>query len=190
MLAARLGVDAIGLVFYPPSSRYLSVSQAVAILQVVPPFVTTVGLFLDADEKAIRQVLDSVELDCLQFHGNETDAFCRSFGRRYIKSVPMVDTDDIHAYTTRYPGAAGFLLDAVSNGEAGGKGETFDWGRIPQDLAKPLILAGGLRPDNVAEAIRSTRCYAVDVSSGVEVEKGVKSPEKIRKFVEQVKSIQ
>jgi phosphoribosylanthranilate isomerase len=187
LYAASLGVDAIGLVFHPKSPRCLSAQQALAICAAVPPFVTVVGLFMDAAAPEIETVLRQVPLELLQFHGRETPEFCRQFGRRYIKSVAMMDCPDVAAYTARFPDAAGFLLDAVKTGEAGGTGLAFDWQRIPVDSPRPLILAGGLTPENVAAAIRQARCYAVDVSSGVEYEKGRKSPEKMRAFVEQVR---
>lgn len=187
-LAARLGADAVGLVFYPGSPRYVSPEQARAIVAVLPPFVAAVGLFLDADAATVAGTLESVSLDLLQFHGRESSGYCESFGRRYVKSVPMMDRPDLHAYTASFPGASGFLLDAVSAGQAGGRGERFGWEEIPRDLAAPLILAGGLTPDNVGDAVAATRCYAVDVSSGVEAEKGVKSPDKMQRFIEQVRN--
>ncbi|MBN1379641.1 MAG: phosphoribosylanthranilate isomerase [Gammaproteobacteria bacterium] len=190
LLAAELGVDAIGLNFYQPSPRYIGIEQAARLLRTLPAFVSTVGLFMNADGDEVKSVLDTVALDCLQFHGQESRDFCESFGRPYIKSIAMIDNADIHAYTAKYPTAAAFLLDAVQEGEAGGKGQTFDWETIPDNLPKPLILAGGLTPENVATAIRRTNCYAVDVSSGVETQKGIKSQSKIRQFVQQVNSVQ
>lgn len=187
--AVELGVDAIGLVFYQPSRRYVDIGKAEQLLSAVPPFVTTVGLFLDAGRDEIRGVVDNLRLDCLQFHGRETTEFCESFGRPYIKSINMMDIDDVVACINRFPGASGFLLDAVHAGEAGGKGRVFDWHKVPADSAKPLILAGGLTVKNVAEAIRQTHCYAVDVSSGVELEKGIKSGSKMREFIQQVNSV-
>jgi phosphoribosylanthranilate isomerase len=189
LLAAELGVDAIGLVFYRPSPRYISIERAAAIIAALPAFVTSVGLFMDAGVEEVNVVLNSVALDCLQFHGSESQEYCQLFQRPFIKSVPMMDVTDIHAYTAQYPTAKGFLLDAVKTGEAGGQGQTFDWKTAPRDLRKPLILAGGLTPGNVAAAIRSTKCYAVDVSSGVEAEKGVKSHAKMRDFVQQVNHV-
>jgi len=188
LYAAGLGVDAIGLVFYRQSPRYLSVARAREVLRDLPPFVSIVGLFMNAQAAEVKAVIKEVPLDLLQFHGTETAEFCRAFGLRYIKSVAMMDSPDIKAYIARFPEASGFLLDAVKSGEAGGSGTGFDWKKVPADTGKPLILAGGLSPDNVAHAVRQTGCYAVDVSSGVESEKGIKSPEKMRAFVEQVRT--
>lgn len=184
--AARLGADAIGLVFYPPSPRFISIEQAQSIVAALPPFVTRVGLFMDAGAAAVEAVLDAVSLDCLQFHGAETPDYCESFARPYIKSVPMMEQPDLRAYTAGFASASGFLLDAVRTGEAGGSGAVFEWRSVPRDPDRPLILAGGLNGANVAEAIRLTGCYAVDVSSGVESEKGIKSDEKMQQFIEQV----
>lgn len=188
LYAAELGVDAIGLVFYRQSPRYLSLDRAHAVLRGLPPFVSVVGLFMNADAAEVAAVTDEVPLDLLQFHGLETAQFCGQFGLRYIKSVAMMDTPDVKAYIAQFPEASGFLLDAVKTGEAGGSGTVFDWQQVPADVGHPLILAGGLTPENVAHAVRRTRCYAVDVSSGVEMDKGVKSREKMRIFVEQVRA--
>ncbi len=187
--AAMLGVDAIGLVFYEASPRNVSIAQAEAIVAALPAFVTTVGLFMDAEAGKVRQVLSALRLDTLQFHGNETPVYCESFGVNYIKSVAMLDNPDVAAYTADFPGASGFLLDAVKTGEAGGSGDQFNWQQVPTQSDKPLILAGGLSPENVANAIRQAPCYGVDVSSGVEASKGIKSQAKIRAFIEQVMSV-
>ncbi|MBA3581816.1 MAG: phosphoribosylanthranilate isomerase [Gammaproteobacteria bacterium] len=188
LAAAQCGADAIGLVFYPPSARHVSVSQARQIAAQVPPFVTVVGLFLDATEEAIRAVLEEVPLDMLQFHGRETAAECDRWGYRYLKSVPMKDQPDLHDFMLRYPNAAGFLLDTVSAGEAGGSGQVFAWQALPTNLTHPTILAGGLTPENVSSAMTQTNCYAVDVSSGVEDGKGIKSLKKIRAFMTEVRA--
>lgn len=190
LLAANLGADALGLVFYPQSPRYVEKQQACDVIAVLPPFVNVVGLFMDAEPEFVGRVLESVPLDMLQFHGDETPEYCAGFGRRYIKSVPMMDNNNVAAYTERFSTAAGFLLDAVRPGEAGGTGRSFDWSRIPERLAKPVILAGGLNPANIGEAIRRSRCYAVDVSSGVESAKGIKDPEKMHALVEAIKKTQ
>lgn len=189
-LAAELGADALGLVFYPQSPRYVMESQAREVVAVLPPFVNVVGLFMNAEPGFVNRVLSAVPLDMLQFHGDETPEYCASFGRRYIKAVPMMDNTDVAAYTERFTTAAGFLLDAIRPGEAGGTGRRFDWSRIPEGLAKPVILAGGLNPANIGEAIRRSRCYAVDVSSGVESAKGIKDPEKMRALIEAIKKAQ
>lgn len=190
LLAAELGVDAIGLVFYANSPRNLEIEQARQIALATPPFVTTVALFMDAEQQTVQDVLQSVPVHCLQFHGQESEQFCNSFNRAYIKSVPMMGIDDVGAYTAAFPSATGFLLDAVQTGEAGGQGRVFDWRSMPPASQQPFVLAGGLNPENVVAAIQATGCTAVDVSSGVEVSKGVKSAEKMREFVQQVNSIQ
>lgn len=188
LYAAELGVDAIGLVFYGKSPRYVSAAVAREVLRGLPPFVSVVGLFMNAQASEVEAVLEEVPLDLLQFHGTETAEFCRIFGLRYIKSVAMMDCPDAASYMARFPDAAGFLLDGIRTGEAGGGGTGFDWRKVPADAGRPLILAGGLTPENVAYAVRQTGCYAVDVSSGVEMDKGIKSREKLRAFVEQVRT--
>jgi phosphoribosylanthranilate isomerase len=188
LYAAELGVDAIGLVFYRESPRAVTVARAREVLRGLPPFVSAVGLFMDADAAEIATIIGELPLELLQFHGVETPEFCGQFGMRYIKSIAMMDGSDAKVYIARFPEAAGFLLDAVRAGEAGGSGMSFDWNKVPSDAGRPLILAGGLNPENVAYAIRRTRCYAVDVSSGVEMEKGIKSREQMRAFVEQVQA--
>ena len=154
-----------------------------AILAALPPFVTTVGLFVDAERSELERILASVPLDLLQFHGDESVQQCEAFGRPYIKALRVKAGDDIAAQVARYPSAQGILLDAYVEGVPGGTGEAFDWSLIPQALSKPLILAGGLRPDNVAEAVSRVRPYAVDVSGGVEASKGVKDVEKVGAFI-------
>ncbi len=188
LAAARAGVDAIGLVFYPPSSRFVSTQAACAVIEVLPPLVTVVGLFLDASRDQIDEVLRQVPLDVLQFHGVEEPAFCASFGKPYIKGVAMSGLTDVCAYLARYAGARGYLMDSHRSGQAGGTGERFDWRHIPADLGDCLILAGGLNPGNVGEAVRRVRPWAVDVSTGVEQAKGIKDPRLIVEFVEGVES--
>jgi len=182
--AVELGADAIGLVFYPPSSRALSIAAAREVIAVLPPFVSTVGLFLNPDPTEVEAVLAEVALDLLQFHGQESPAECERYGRPYIKAVPMAETSaaEVLAYAGRFPGARGLLLDSHVGGGLGGLGKRFDWSRIPPALPRPLILAGGLNPDNIAEVIPH-RPYAVDVSSGVESAPGIKDPAKIRDFM-------
>jgi phosphoribosylanthranilate isomerase len=183
LAAAKAGADAIGLVFYAKSPRAVDIEQARAILAALPPFVTTVGLFVDAERSELERILASVPLDLLQFHGDESVQQCEAFGRPYIKALRVKAGDDIAAQVARYPSAQGILLDAYVEGVPGGTGEAFDWSLIPQALSKPLILAGGLRPDNVAEAVSRVRPYAVDVSGGVEASKGVKDVEKVGAFI-------
>lgn len=187
LAAASLGADAIGLVFYPPSPRALTAQQAAAVAAALPPFVTRVGLFVDAGRAAIEAVLTTVHLDLLQFHGEESEAECRGFDRPYVKAISMKPGLDVAAAMRNYPSAAGFLLDAYHPAVPGGSGECFDWERVPAGRDRPIILAGGLTPDNVAEAVRRVRPYAVDVSSGVEAAKGVKDPGRMAEFIRGVR---
>ncbi len=180
--AAALGVDAIGLIFAPQSSRCVSIETAAEIAAATPPFVATVGLFLEQHEAQVRDVLERVRIDMIQFHGREPAKFCRSFGKPYLKAVPMLDTDDVAAFTRKFPDAAGFVLDSTRAGAAGGTGERFDWSRELGASTRPLILAGGLKPDNVALAIRQLRPYAVDVVTGIETAPGRKDYDKMAAF--------
>jgi phosphoribosylanthranilate isomerase len=184
--AARLGVDAVGLVFYPKSPRHVNVEQARTLVASLPAFVTVTALFLDPSEAEVRQVLDKVRVELLQFHGGEPAEFCRGFGRPYIKAVPMGSRADIAEYAHRHSGAAALLLDSHVAGQKGGTGVSFDWTTIPKFTGPPLILAGGLSADNVATAIRIVRPYGVDVSSGVESQPGVKDAVKMAAFVREV----
>lgn len=188
--AAQLGVDAVGLVFYERSPRCLSPDRAREIVAALPPFVTVVGLFLDAPTALVEKVLAAVALDVLQFHGSEEHAYCVSFWRPYIKAVPMGAAIDAIAYARAYPDAAGLLLDSNRLGKAGGSGRTFDWQRVPQDLGRPIVLAGGLNVGNVAAAITATSPWAVDVSSGVETTPGIKDPALMRAFCREVARVQ
>lgn len=180
--AARLGVDAVGLVFYSMSPRAVTPSQAAEIVAALPPFVTTVGLFVDPEPVNVEVVLAQVSLDLIQFHGNETPEFCANFGRPYLKAIRMREGVDLAAERQRYSDARGLLLDTYQPGIPGGTGEAFEWGRVPQDLAASIVLAGGLGPDNVAAAIQQVRPYAVDVSGGVEASKGIKDAAKMAAF--------
>ncbi len=187
MAAVRLGVDALGLVFYPPSPRALTAEQAQIIIAALPPFVTTVGLFVNETELTVRSLLSQVPLDLLQFHGDESESDCGRYGRPYIKALRMRDGIDIEAQAHQYQTAAGILLDSYQPGLPGGTGETFDWKRIPA-LDQALILAGGLNPVNVRTAIQTVRPYAVDVSGGVEAAKGLKDQQKMAAFINEVSS--
>jgi phosphoribosylanthranilate isomerase len=181
--AVAAGADAIGLVFHSASPRAVTLDQAARLCALLPPFVAAVGLFVDASEPQVRAILDRVPLDLLQFHGEEPAAFCTRFGRRWIKAIRMRPGLDLMARARIYRDAGGLLLDAFDPVLAGGTGTTFDWGRIPASLGTPIILAGGLTPDNVADAIRQVRPFAVDVSGGVESAKGIKDPAKISAFM-------
>lgn len=187
LVAAEAGADAIGLVFYDRSPRAVSVQQARAIIAALPPFVTTVGLFVNASRCEIGEILDAVPLDLLQFHGDETSAQCEGHGRPYIKALRVRPGEDIAACCAEYNQASGILLDTYVPGVPGGTGEAFDWSLVPADLDKPVILAGGLTADNVRAAIAQVSPYAVDVSGGVEASKGVKDAEKIRAFIREVR---
>ena len=184
--AASLGVDAIGLVFYPPSPRNVDIEQAVEIVKALPAFVSVVALFVDEQESRIREVLESVSIDCLQFHGDESADACRLYGKRYMKAVRMQDGIDISALALHYHDAAGLLLDAYHPGAKGGTGSQFDWNRIPEHCELPIVLAGGLDENNARQAVQTVRPYAVDVSSGVEVKKGVKDALKMAAFIREV----
>jgi phosphoribosylanthranilate isomerase len=186
--AAQLGADAIGLVFYARSPRYVRVDQARAISAAVPPFVTAVGLFVDPAREEVESVLRGCLINLLQFHGDEAPDFCGSFGLPYIKAARVRPDTDLVQYLSPYHEAQGWLLDAYHDRLYGGSGESFDWKLIPRDLARPVILSGGLTPENVGAAVRQVRPWAVDVSSGVEAAKGVKDAAKIAAFVTGVKN--
>lgn len=188
--ASRLGVDAVGLVFYAKSARAVDAGQAGEILAGLPPFVTTVGLFVDPKPAEVERVLARVPLDLLQFHGNESPEFCVRFGRPYIKAIRMRDGIDLAAECERYHEARGLLLDTYQPGVPGGTGESFDWARVPAELASSIVLAGGLSPQNVGAAIKQVRPYAVDVSGGVEASKGVKDAAKMAAFIGEVKRVE
>ncbi|WP_418643112.1 phosphoribosylanthranilate isomerase [Stutzerimonas kunmingensis] len=188
LTAAKAGADAIGLVFYAKSPRAVDVRQAREIVAALPPFVTTVGLFVNASRCEINEILDAVPLDMLQFHGDETPAQCEGFHRPWFKAIRVGNGEDIEAQVARYANASGILLDTFVAGVPGGTGERFDWSLIPAALAKPLILAGGLTAENVQQAIAQVRPYAVDVSGGVEASKGVKDASKVMAFVGRVRA--
>ena len=183
--AIKSGADAIGLVFYQPSQRAVTIAQAAAITAQLPPFVSVVGLFVNASAATVRETLQQVPLSLLQFHGDETSAFCEQFDMPYIKAVRMQKTADLIEAEKRFTGASALLLDSYLQDVPGGTGQTFDWSMITA-VNKPLILAGGLTTENVAAAIRQIAPYAVDVSGGVEESKGLKSNNKISAFMREV----
>lgn len=189
LVAVEAGADAIGFVFYAKSPRAVTAGQAQAIIAALPPFVTTVGLFVDMPRAELNALLAQVPLDLLQFHGDESPADCEGFSRPYIKALRVQAGDDVGAMIARYPAASGILLDTFVAGVPGGTGEAFDWGLVPKQSPKPIILAGGLTPENVREAIEQVQPYAVDVSGGVEQSKGIKSAEKVRAFIAHVKGV-
>lgn len=186
LAAIALGADALGFVFYPPSPRYVSPAQAAAIIVELPPFVTTVGLFVDATAQEITTILAQAPLSLLQFHGDESADACLRYKIPFIKAVRVQAGVDLVQYALRYSAAQALLLDAFVAGVPGGTGQAFDWDLIPQNLPLPMILAGGLLPDNVAEAVQKVQPYAVDVSGGVEASKGVKDYAKMQTFIQKV----
>ena len=187
MLAVEEGADALGFVFYPPSPRYVSIDQAASIINELPPFVSTVGLFVNAGQEDIACAVELAKIDLIQFHGNECPDYCAAHGRPWIKAIRMREDVDLEKAARDYSAASALLLDAYSPGVPGGTGESFDWDRIPDEPGSKIILAGGLTPDNVTEAIHRCRPYAVDVSGGVEARKGIKDAVKIARFMRGVR---
>lgn len=183
LAAAAAGADAVGLVFYADSPRHVDLTQAQAVVRVLPPFVSAVGLFVNAAADEISAVLQRVPLDVLQFHGDEPAAFCRRFHRPYIKAVRVRHAADIPAAVDDYPDARALLFDAHHPDYYGGTGACFDWSWLPEKINRPWILAGGLNADNVAEAVRVSGAVALDVSGGVERAKGIKDAQKIAALV-------
>jgi len=184
--AIECGADAIGLIFVEKSLRYVSLESAGTIAQSLPPFVTIVGLFMNDTAEMVQKTLKSVPLTLLQFHGDETPEFCEQFDMPYIKVLGMNEQSDIAAFAKKYPKAKAILLD---NEKGGGTGKSFDWSLVPQNLPVPVILAGGLNPENVASAVETVKPYAVDVSSGVESETAVKDHKKIEQFIKEVQRV-
>jgi phosphoribosylanthranilate isomerase len=185
--AIRLGANAIGFVFWPKSSRYITPDSVREIVLALPPFVTTVGVYVDPTQEWVEETAVAGGLSLLQFHGDESPEFCEQFSLPYIKAIRVREGVDLLQYTTRYRRARGLLLDTYTAGMPGGTGHVFDWKLIPQDLSLPLILSGGLNPGNVLQAIKQTRPWAVDVSSGVEAAKGIKDEKKISAFMQGVR---
>lgn len=187
--AAELGVDAVGLVFHPGSPRRIGIEQAQGLVRDLPPFLTVTALFLDPEAELVRQVLERLHVGLLQFHGAETPEFCRGFGRPYIKAVPMGSGVDLAEYARRYHDATALLLDSHAAGGQGGTGRSFDWSAVAKPAGVPLILAGGLKPGNVAAAVRLVQPYGVDVSSGVERAPGIKDRDKMTAFMREVNGV-
>lgn len=186
LAAARLGADAIGLVFYAPSPRVVTIGQAREVVAGLPPFLSTVALFVNPAAEEVRAVADAIRPSLLQFHGEEPPAQCAQFGIPYIKAVRVRPGIDLPAEIERYENAAAILFDSYHDDRHGGTGATFDWSLLPAAVAKPFILAGGLTPDNVAAAIARVRPYAVDVSGGIEISKGIKDLTKMQAFLREV----
>ena len=188
LAAARAGAHAVGLVFYAPSPRHVTPARAAEIIRVLPPFVTTVGLFVDAGAEEVSSTLAEAPVGLLQFHGGETPEFCRQFKRPYVKAVRVKPGVDLLQYARDFYDAKALLLDAYVEGLHGGSGAAFDWSLIPRGLPLPVILSGGLTPENVMDAVRRVRPSAVDVSSGVESARGIKDAQKIAAFIKGVRS--
>lgn len=185
--AVEAGADALGFVFYPPSPRYVSPERAAQLIKLLPPFVSAVGLFVNASEAEIAQTLHTAPLNLLQFHGDEPPEACKRWDRPWLRAARVRPGLDLVQYAASYEGAQALLLDAFVEGYGGG-GHTFDWRLIPEGISLPLVLSGGLNPDNVEAAIRQVRPVAVDVSSGVEAAKGIKDHARIAAFVAAVRA--
>lgn len=187
LAAAELGVDAIGFVFYASSPRHIDKVGARDICRSLPPFITKVGLFVNAIAEQVHETREFVGLDLLQFHGDEDPEYCHGFDQPYLKVVRMQTDTDLAEVASRFPRASALLLDSFIDGQAGGTGKTFDWAKVPAGLPMPVVLAGGLTADNVASAIKQVRPYAVDVSSGVEHAGGIKDASKMAAFMRAVR---
>ncbi|MEW4982383.1 MAG: phosphoribosylanthranilate isomerase [Cycloclasticus sp.] len=187
LAAIDAGADALGFVFYEGSPRFVDIHSTKLIFEKLPPFINKVGLFVNANYDYISHVLDALPLDILQFHGDEDEAFCRSFNRPYLKAIRMRDTTDLSDMAEIYSSASGLLLDAFDSTQYGGTGQTFNWDLLPKRCNLPIVLAGGLTVHNIYDAVKNTNPYAVDVSSGVEKSKGVKDHQLINKFMHEVK---
>ena len=187
--AAKMGADAIGLVFFSGSKRAVSIAQAHNIIQVLPPFVSVVGLFVNETAEVINDILSHISIDILQFHGDEDRAFCEQFHRPYLKAVRVQTTDDVQAALRNFPTARAILFDAFIEGAYGGTGHTFDWSLLPKQSNTHWILSGGLTPENIVSAIQKTGATAVDISSGLESSAGIKSHEKINAFMQAIQSM-
>ena len=183
LAAVEYGADAIGLVFYKPSPRYVSIEQAATISAALPPFVSVVALFVDPTQAEVNAVLSRVRIDVLQFHGEESEVACAQYSLPYLKVIRVKTDTNLIQYAQEYGTAKALLLDTYSEHAVGGTGQVFDWSLIPNNLPVPIILAGGLTPENVNEAVKQVKPYAVDVSGGVETSKGIKNSVKIAAFM-------
>ncbi|MFW5432089.1 MAG: phosphoribosylanthranilate isomerase [Methylophilaceae bacterium] len=186
LAAAKYGADAIGLVFYAPSPRYVTITQAATISAALPPFISVVALFVNATQAEVSDVLSKVRVDVLQFHGDESEAECAQYGLPYLKAIRVKQDTNLIQYAQMYSSAKALLLDTYSDDAVGGTGQVFDWSLIPKNLPIPIILAGGLSPENVREAVKQVQPYAVDVSGGVEQSKGIKDPIKVAAFLDAI----
>lgn len=186
MSAIASGADALGFVFYDKSPRHVELKVAREICLTIPPFVSTVGLFVNASTETVFSILQSVPLQSLQFHGDESDDYCTRFDKPYYKAIRVQEDSDILAMSENYPHANALLLDAYHADKYGGTGKTFNWDKIPSSMVKPFVLAGGLTSQNIAQAIQQIAPYAVDVSGGVESKPGVKDPAKMVEFMSKI----
>lgn len=186
MMAVRHGADAIGLVFYAPSPRNVTIQQAAEIAKQIPAFVSVVSLFVNATPEFIQAVIQHVKPDLLQFHGDETAQECAAYSLPFIKAIRVKPDTNLIQCAKDFSAAKALLLDTYTDGMAGGTGHVFDWNLIPHTLDKPIVLAGGLNAQNVAQAIQQVKPYAVDVSGGVELSKGIKDTQKVIAFMQQV----
>ncbi len=186
-MAIQLGVDAIGLIFYEKSPRYLSIEKARTLLVDLPPFVDVVGVFVNPSSDAVQTVIQDIPLNLLQFHGSETNEFCSQFGLPFLKAVLAESENKIAGCANLYKDAAAILLDTPHETQWGGTGEAFDWSRIPTSLPLPIVLAGGINLSNVSEALAVPSVYAIDVCSGLEQNPGIKDSEKMKQFMQLVR---
>jgi phosphoribosylanthranilate isomerase len=186
MCAIEMGADAIGLVFYEPSPRAVTIDQAKEICAALPPFVTVVALTVNAPRSFVEQIVERLPVSLLQFHGDEDECDCLGFSVPYVKALRVKNEQDVSEAERAFPSASGILVDTYKKGVPGGTGEIFDWGLLPKSRVKSLILAGGLNPENVRTAIAAVKPFAVDVSGGVEVSPGIKSPELVKQFIQEV----
>lgn len=186
LAAARFGADAVGLIFYPPSPRGVDLDTARGVRGGLPPYVTVVGVFVNPESEFVERAVREAALDLVQFHGDESPEFCRRFGRPYMKAVRVHEATDLRQTVKDYADACALMLDSFEADKRGGTGKAFDWSLIPPDLEMPYVLAGGLTPDNVAEAVAAARPYAVDANSGVETRPGIKDHAKIAAFIREV----
>jgi phosphoribosylanthranilate isomerase len=189
LAASDLGVDALGLVFHPESPRHISIEQAQAIISTLPPFISKVALFCNASKEIIEQVLTQLNIDCLQFHGDESEEFCLQFKRSYIKAIRVKTNADLTTQLNCYPSASAILLDSFNSSSYGGTGKRFDWQLIPQVAQQKLIIAGGINPHNIVSLLERVQPYAVDVSSGVELQAGIKDTKKISQLIQKINLI-
>ena len=183
LLAADLGVDALGFVFYKDSPRYIDPGKVGEITSALHPFILRVGLFVNSNEDAVRDSIKKSKINFLQFHGDESEKYCNQFNLPYIKSISMKDGVNLLECCSEYRSASALLLDTYNKKLKGGTGEVFDWKKIPNNLSSPLIIAGGLNPENIENLIKLVNPFCVDVSGGVEINKGIKDKEKMKKFM-------